>query len=122
MAWRVSSTVSGKAQVPVPGSTIPGEEAWPTQPVPLRPKPLARQTITEADLTNEAGARGRRLADQVNRLVTLGAKVIVSTLPERVSRWLHLDLGHRIERFGVPVSVVTADQAERIVSPEGGSG
>ena len=38
--------------VPVPGSTIAGEEAWPTQPVPVRPAPLARQTITEADLTN----------------------------------------------------------------------
>ena len=37
---------------------------------------------TEADLTNEAGARGRRLADQVNRLVAFGAKVIVSTLPD----------------------------------------
>src|SRR5262245_14713244 len=44
-------------------------------------------------------------------------EVIVSTLPERVSRWLHLDLAHRIERFGVPVSVVTADQAERTLSP-----
>ena len=29
-------------------------------------------------------------------------EVIVSTLPERVSRWLRLDLAHRIERFGVP--------------------
>ena len=39
-------------EVPVPASTVPGEEAWPTQPVPLKPAPLARQTITEADLTN----------------------------------------------------------------------
>src|SRR5204862_8014487 len=49
-------------------------------------------------------------------------EVIVSTLPERVSRWLRLDLAHRIERFGVPVSVVTADQAERNLSPGAGSG
>lgn len=48
-------------------------------------------------------------------------EVIVSTLPERVSRWLHLDLAHRIERLGVPVSVVTAEQAERTVSPGTGS-
>jgi quinoprotein glucose dehydrogenase len=39
-------------EVPVPASTVPGEEAAPTQPVPRRPVPLARQTITEADLTN----------------------------------------------------------------------
>lgn len=49
-------------------------------------------------------------------------EVIVSTLPERVSRWLHLDLAHRIGRFGVPVSVVTAEQAERNISPGAGSG
>lgn len=48
-------------------------------------------------------------------------EVIVSTLPERVSRWLHLDLAHRIARLGVPVSVVTAEQAERALSPGTGS-
>ncbi len=38
--------------VPVPRSDVPGEEAWPTQPLPLKPPPLVRQLITEADLTN----------------------------------------------------------------------
>ena len=37
---------------PVPKSNLPGEEAWPTQPFPLKPAPFARQLITEADLTN----------------------------------------------------------------------
>ncbi len=36
---------------PVPSSHIPGEEAWPTQPIPLKPRPYARQSITENDLT-----------------------------------------------------------------------
>ena len=49
-------------------------------------------------------------------------EVIVSTLPERVSRWLHFDLGHRIERLGVPVSVITAEQAERTLPPGAASG
>ncbi len=39
-------------EVPVPRSTVPGEEAWPTQPIPLKPRPLVRQSLTEADLTN----------------------------------------------------------------------
>ena len=39
-------------EVPVPGSTVPGEEAWPTQPIPVRPAPLVRQSLTETDLTN----------------------------------------------------------------------
>jgi quinoprotein glucose dehydrogenase len=36
----------------VPASDLSGEHAWPTQPFPLAPAPFARQTITEADLTN----------------------------------------------------------------------
>jgi quinoprotein glucose dehydrogenase len=36
----------------VPASDLPGEEASPTQPFPLKPKPFARQFITEADLTD----------------------------------------------------------------------
>ncbi len=39
-------------EVPVPRSTVPGEETWPTQLVPLKPPPLVRQMLTEADLTN----------------------------------------------------------------------
>ncbi|GAB3258760.1 hypothetical protein GCM10027347_22330 [Larkinella harenae] len=41
---------------PVPASRIPGEEAWPTQPFPLKPKPFARQWMTEADLNNYSPA------------------------------------------------------------------
>ncbi len=37
---------------PVPASDVPGEEAWPTQPFPLKPKPFSRQHITEEDLND----------------------------------------------------------------------
>ena len=39
-------------EIPVPPSRIPGEEAWPTQPFPLKPPPLVRLSLNEADLTN----------------------------------------------------------------------
>jgi outer membrane lipase/esterase len=39
-------------------------------------------TRSEAELTAEARARGERLAAQVNRLVNLGAKVIIATVPD----------------------------------------
>jgi hypothetical protein len=40
-------------------------------------------------------------------------EVIVSTLPHRVSHWLRLDLPGRVERLGVPVTVVTAAHSGR---------
>ncbi|MFZ5495469.1 MAG: PQQ-binding-like beta-propeller repeat protein [Verrucomicrobiota bacterium] len=36
----------------VPESSLDGEIAWPTQPVPLAPEPFARQRFTEDEVTN----------------------------------------------------------------------
>jgi quinoprotein glucose dehydrogenase len=38
-------------EIPVPRSTVPGEETSPAQLIPLKPQPLVRQALTEADLT-----------------------------------------------------------------------
>lgn len=52
----------------VPPSDLNGEQAWPTQPIPLAPAPFARQSITEADLADfSASARAAAL----NRFRTL---------------------------------------------------
>ena len=52
----------------VPASNLPGEEAWPTQPFPLKPKPFARQWITEEDLSNYSAADRDSLVKQFRSL------------------------------------------------------
>ncbi|HKH91886.1 MAG TPA: PQQ-binding-like beta-propeller repeat protein [Gemmatimonadaceae bacterium] len=40
----------------VPPSDLAGEQAWPTQPIPVKPAPFARQLMTEADVTDLSAA------------------------------------------------------------------
>ncbi len=40
---------------PAPPSDLPGEQAWPTQPAPVKPAPFARQSMTAADLDDLSG-------------------------------------------------------------------
>ena len=39
-------------EIPVRKSTVPGEQAWPTQPVPVKPPPFSKTEMTEKDVTN----------------------------------------------------------------------
>lgn len=55
---------------PVPASTLDGEQAWPTQPFPLKPPPFSRQAITEADLPQ----RSREAFDYAHLIWSATAK------------------------------------------------
>ncbi len=46
-------------------------------------------------------------------------EVIISTLPTRVSKWLRLDLPHKVAGLGLPVTTVTATSREEV--PASGS-
>ena len=46
-------------------------------------------------------------------------KIIISTLPARISRWVRLDLAHKAAGLGLPVTTVTAKGIERIPAHAG---
>ena len=49
------------------------------------------------------------IADAIN--VQGYDEVIISTLPTRVSRWLHIDLPRKVAGMGLPVTTVTAKES-----------
>jgi quinoprotein glucose dehydrogenase len=46
--------IFGVEERPVPKSDVPGEESWPTQPLPLKPPPISRVTFKPEDLVTAA--------------------------------------------------------------------
>ncbi len=53
---------------PVPASDLPGEEAWPTQPVPTLPEPFARQEFTASDVSDRTPQIHEELMEKFNKV------------------------------------------------------
>jgi quinoprotein glucose dehydrogenase len=43
--------IFGVEERPVPVSDVPGEKSWPTQPFPIKPPPLARNSVSPSELS-----------------------------------------------------------------------
>jgi hypothetical protein len=96
----------------------------------LVPRPFWDADTEESAITLElaipvleeaAGGRVEGLVGAEDPFVAVSAaleaapcdEVIISTLPARVSHWLHIDLPARVQRLGLPVTVVTAKKSDR---------
>jgi quinoprotein glucose dehydrogenase len=53
---------------PVPASDVPGEQAWPTQPVPIKPPPFSRVTFGEEEITDLTPAAHEAVLSQYRKL------------------------------------------------------
>jgi glucose dehydrogenase len=70
--------VFGIEERSVPKSEVPGEASWPTQPIPIKPAPLARVSykandiVTAADTTAEHAAFCKSLEERSGGFINLG--------------------------------------------------
>lgn len=55
-------------EVPVPRSDLSGESAWPTQPIPDRPAPFARQAFTYDEITDLSPEAHREVLERFVRI------------------------------------------------------
>ncbi len=53
---------------PFPASDLPGEETWPTQPIPTLPEPFARQTFNAEDVTERTPEVHEQMMEQFNKV------------------------------------------------------
>ncbi len=51
-------------EIPVPQEALPGEEVWPTQPIPELPEPFARQKFSIDDINDFDSATKRELTEK----------------------------------------------------------
>jgi len=69
---------------PFPASSLAGEEAWPTQPVPSLPEPFARQTISAGDVTDRTPEVHKEMMERFEK-VKYNA---MFTPPGKESSWI----------------------------------
>lgn len=66
-------------EVEVPASDLDGEEAWPTQVLPVEPPPFARQAFTEAEVTDRSPEAHAFVLDSLRKVRSAGQFVPPST-------------------------------------------
>ena len=69
---------------PFPASDLPGEEAWPTQPIPTLPEPFARQNFGPEDVTDRTPEVHREMLEKYQKVKYR----TMFTPPSKESSWI----------------------------------
>ena len=67
-----------------PASDLPGEEAWPTQPIPTLPEPFARQSFGPEDITDRTPDDHQEMMEKFNKVKYRE----MFTPPSKESTWI----------------------------------
>jgi quinoprotein glucose dehydrogenase len=70
-------------ETPVPTKALPGEEVWPTQPIPTLPQPFARQTFNPEDVTDRTPEVHQEMLAKYNQVKNR----IMFTPPSKEGGW-----------------------------------
>ena len=69
---------------PFPASDLPGEEAWPTQPIPTLPEPFARQKFGPEDVTDRTPEVHKEMMEQYKKV----KHQVMFTPPSKDGSWI----------------------------------
>lgn len=71
-------------ETPVPTKALPGEEVWPTQPIPTLPQPFARQKFNPEDVTDRTPEVHQEMLAKYNQVKNR----IMFTPPSKEGGWI----------------------------------
>lgn len=74
----------GDEERPALGSDAPGEKAWPTQPVPLKPEPISRVSMTRKEVSNISPETVKSCQAQYDTAVQAGPNTPYLMVPSLV--------------------------------------
>jgi quinoprotein glucose dehydrogenase len=76
--------IFGDEERPIPDTDAPGDHAWPTQPFPLKPAPIARISMTRDEVSKISPETEKTCTEQYDKAVQMGPYTPYGMMPSLV--------------------------------------